>query len=273
MKLMFLATVLGLAGGTVYLWLPTVPPVVTHEVSPAPPVTAIDVTGGYSNRMRKPAGPRSILPRVEEERIPLSRQPVEMAQTPIPASQPLTVRALITTGSLPQTHVATAGRSPVDLVSRIQGELKRLGCFDGRITGRWQSRTKQALARFLARANAQLPVETPDMAHVFILRNYVGGSCQAQLATAQKTQPAEPAASRSQAPTGMMALGANAGIPAPSNPESNASDNRASVGAEAGRVRARSQARQRSLQRKRHQLTRRNERSIQQILQHPLGTF
>ncbi|MBU1212203.1 MAG: hypothetical protein KJ587_13125 [Alphaproteobacteria bacterium] len=272
MKLMFMATVLGLAGGTVYLWIPAAPPVVTKKFLDVPPVAAVDVSSGYSIQMPKPEVPQSILSGVKEKQVPVSRKPVETAQTPIPAGHSPAVRPLVTTGSLPQTHVATAGRSSVDLASRIQGELKRLGCFNGRVTGRWQSRTKQALAGFLAKANAQLPVETSDMAHVFLLRNYSGGSCEAQLATANETQAAGPAASRSPTPAGMMSLGANAHIPAPPGPERNNGESTGSAGADAS-VRVRSQARRRSLQRKRRQLSHPNERSIQQILQHPLGTF
>ena len=71
------------------------------------------------------------------------------------------------------------------LVRDLQRELKRVGCYDGEISGSWSAATRRAMSTFIERVNATLPVEQPD----FILLTLVQGSqpsaCAAKCASDQ----------------------------------------------------------------------------------------
>lgn len=48
------------------------------------------------------------------------------------------------------------------LVRNLQRELQRVGCYAGKIHGLWGPGTRRAMSRFIANANAALPVHEPD---------------------------------------------------------------------------------------------------------------
>ena len=48
------------------------------------------------------------------------------------------------------------------LARELQKELRRVGCYDGEITGVWSSDTRRAMKAFIERMNARLPIEEPD---------------------------------------------------------------------------------------------------------------
>ena len=48
------------------------------------------------------------------------------------------------------------------LARELQMELRRVGCYDGEITGVWSSDTRRAMKAFIERMNARLPIEEPD---------------------------------------------------------------------------------------------------------------
>ena len=49
-----------------------------------------------------------------------------------------------------------------ELVRDLQRELKRVGCYDGEISGTWSPGSKKAMGAFTERVNATLPLEEPD---------------------------------------------------------------------------------------------------------------
>jgi hypothetical protein len=57
------------------------------------------------------------------------------------------------------------------LAADLQRELRRVGCYKGEINGGWTSSTRAAMAIFLERVNASLPIDEPD----YILLNLVEG--------------------------------------------------------------------------------------------------
>src|SRR5262245_12886239 len=56
----------------------------------------------------------------------------------------------------------------------LHKELKRVGCYEGEISGVWSSVSRQAMRRFTEAVNAKLPVEEPDL----VLLRLVQGQAQ-----------------------------------------------------------------------------------------------
>ncbi|CAN1725099.1 Peptidoglycan-binding protein [Hyphomicrobium sp. 1Nfss2.1] len=69
------------------------------------------------------------------------------------------------------------------LVVDIQQELKRAGCYWGRVNGAWNASTRQAMLEFNTRSNAALPVDKPDYMLLSLVKSYGGRSCGAVEAT------------------------------------------------------------------------------------------
>jgi hypothetical protein len=55
--------------------------------------------------------------------------------------------------------------------------LKRVRCYDGASDGNWGAKSKQALQRFIERANASLPIRDPDVVHLSLLQAQRGAVC------------------------------------------------------------------------------------------------
>jgi hypothetical protein len=65
----------------------------------------------------------------------------------------------------PPPTVATRPIDPTDraaLARALQRELKRVGCYQGEITGVWTTSSRMAMKTFNERVNATLPVDNPD---------------------------------------------------------------------------------------------------------------
>jgi hypothetical protein len=79
------------------------------------------------------------------------------------------------------------------LVIDIQRQLKRVGCYYGKLNGSWGSASKYAMKDFMDRVNAALPFEQPDYVHLTLLQAQSGrtcGECPAgQVATAGRCMP------------------------------------------------------------------------------------
>jgi hypothetical protein len=65
------------------------------------------------------------------------------------------------------------------LVLDIQKEMKRLGCYYGRVDGSWGAGSKYALQEFMDRVNATLPVAKPDYLLLSLLQAQSGRVCGA----------------------------------------------------------------------------------------------
>lgn len=65
------------------------------------------------------------------------------------------------------------------LVLDIQQNLKRLGCYYGRIDGSWGAGSKEAMKSFTDSVNATLPIEEPDYLLLTLLQANSGKTCGA----------------------------------------------------------------------------------------------
>ncbi len=73
----------------------------------------------------------------------------------------------------------TDPESRYKLVVDIQQQLKRVGCYWGRVNGAWNANTRGAMSEFTTRANAALPVDKPDYLLLTLLKSHNGRSCGA----------------------------------------------------------------------------------------------
>lgn len=64
-----------------------------------------------------------------------------------------------------------------ELAVEIKRGLKRLGCFDGSISGDWDRSAQLATSAFLATVNARLPVSEPDLILLALVRAQVSQVC------------------------------------------------------------------------------------------------
>jgi len=60
----------------------------------------------------------------------------------------------------PQRFAIPKGREA--LARELQKELRRVGCYEGEISGTWSQSTRRAMRTFIERMNARLPIEEPD---------------------------------------------------------------------------------------------------------------
>ncbi|MBI1651353.1 hypothetical protein [Hyphomicrobium sulfonivorans] len=81
--------------------------------------------------------------------------------------------AVSSDGALAPTDADARYRLIVD----IQQNLKRVGCYSGRVNGSWTDNTREAMQEFTSRANATLPVEEPDYLLLTLLKSYNGRTC------------------------------------------------------------------------------------------------
>jgi len=72
-----------------------------------------------------------------------------------------------------------------ELARDLQRELQRAGCYAGEITGAWSPATRRAMAAFLDRANATLPVNEPDYVLLALVRGHNDIVCSADCPSGQ----------------------------------------------------------------------------------------
>ena len=73
----------------------------------------------------------------------------------------ITVAPHIGKSRIPQERFAIPkGRDA--LTRELQKELRRVGCYEGDISGTWSESTRRAMKTFIERMNARLPTEEPD---------------------------------------------------------------------------------------------------------------
>ena len=77
---------------------------------------------------------------------------------------------------LPAAVAGTPVAGP-ELVSDLQTELKRVGCYDGPIDGIWTPQTRQAMITLVQRSNARLPTDKADHVLLALVKNHTGSAC------------------------------------------------------------------------------------------------
>jgi hypothetical protein len=103
-----------------------------------------------------------------------------------PAIAPVTIAPFIAPSSPQRTDSAARRLSssrPADedarreLVKDLQRELKRVGCYDGDISGTWAPASKKAMAAFNERVNATLPLDEPDYILLTLVQGHGAQAC------------------------------------------------------------------------------------------------
>jgi hypothetical protein len=77
-------------------------------------------------------------------------------------------------------RTSAASANPVDryeLVRAIQRELRRVGCYEGWIDGSWGVGSKRAVASFMDRVNASLPLRDPDYILLTLIKAQPAAVC------------------------------------------------------------------------------------------------
>lgn len=69
------------------------------------------------------------------------------------------------------------GQARANLTRDIQNELKRVGCYDGEISGEWSSSTRRAMKAFIDKVNAALPSDEPDHILRTMVQGHPGNAC------------------------------------------------------------------------------------------------
>lgn len=83
-----------------------------------------------------------------------------------PAPRPAPVVVMIAPRPSEPARAPSANSFATDRVAlarELQRELKRVGCYEGEISGVWSPLTRSAMKAFTGRVNAALPVEEPDV--------------------------------------------------------------------------------------------------------------
>jgi hypothetical protein len=68
-------------------------------------------------------------------------------------------------------------RDRASLVRELQRGLKRVGCYDGEVSGVWTQRSRSAMRAFTGRINAALPVDEPDGVLLALLQGHKDKAC------------------------------------------------------------------------------------------------
>ena len=114
--------------------------------------------------------------------IALSTAP---ASLPVAAEAPSGWQTIISAAPAATPSVLPKTLSPTDpdarykLVLDIQKQLRRVGCYWGRMDGSWGIATKDAMKEFTDRVNAALPLDEPDYIQLTLIQSHGEKTCGA----------------------------------------------------------------------------------------------
>ena len=116
-----------------------------------------------------PMGPSSrtaAQPERQTQLLPLAFHKWSMSHRYGPASAPTAVAAL-----------GSGGAAKGDLVSELQRQLTRIGCYGGEVNGIWTLATRRAMEALIQRVNARLPTAQPEPVHLALAQGQHAGIC------------------------------------------------------------------------------------------------
>jgi Putative peptidoglycan binding domain len=88
-----------------------------------------------------------------------------------------------------------------NLARDIQRELKRVGCYDGDLSGDWNTATRRAMKQFIEKVNAALPSDAPDHILRTMVQGHPGNACgKSGTVTAALMKPSAKVADKSAEP-------------------------------------------------------------------------
>lgn len=149
--------------------------------SPRLPAFATEVV---APRAASPVGQPAEIASAPISAAPSAPAPSAVAPVAVPAAQPAVtswpVVVSVDAGSISgQKRAAKPGDDAArrELVRSLQTEMRRVGCYEGELSGQWTPGTKRALGAFVARLNASLPVEEPDYILLALARSQTASVC------------------------------------------------------------------------------------------------
>jgi hypothetical protein len=89
----------------------------------------------------------------------------------------------------PLQRAIPADGDRVALVRELQKELKRVGCYDGEISGAWTTSSRRAMRAFTDRVNATLPIDEPDQILLSLVQGHRQKTCGAPCPAGQQDGP------------------------------------------------------------------------------------
>jgi uncharacterized caspase-like protein len=121
----------------------------------------------------------------------------KLQQLSRPAGQPDAgnTKTAMVTGTAPVTE-ARGIESPRQIAQDMQRELKRVGCFSGKVDGNWGAQSRKAVEKFNEAVKLELQTETPSAQDVAKVKSYGVNTCE-QVA---QQQPATTAPRREERP-------------------------------------------------------------------------
>jgi hypothetical protein len=102
-----------------------------------------------------------------------SSEPTVETSASTSASQPARVMSAATLATL-RVSAPRVTELSVTGIRALQSQLKRLGCYQGRIDGDWGPASRYAAAKFTSAVNAALPVDQPEPALLALARRHQG---------------------------------------------------------------------------------------------------
>jgi peptidoglycan hydrolase-like protein with peptidoglycan-binding domain len=88
----------------------------------------------------------------------------------------------------PQAQLPRAA-DRIQLSRELHKELKRVGCYEGEISGVWSAVSRQAMRRFTEAVNAKLPIEEPDHVLLRLVQGQAQRVCPCPAASGEAKQP------------------------------------------------------------------------------------
>lgn len=148
-------------------------------------------------------------------------EPVYTVPSPSSAPEPNTPKASEPKRIAPDDQAA--------LARELQRELKRVGCYNGEISGVWTTSSRLAMKTFVERVNAALPIDKPDPVLLSLVQAHreracgvgcpdgqtvqAGGACgPSAVAAAGKEPPPDAKADAAKAGAAAAAAGAAVGM-------------------------------------------------------------
>jgi hypothetical protein len=103
--------------------------------------------------------------------------PGQKSETGSSGGDPVVVTLLPRASEPVPPRPVPAPRDQLSLTRQLQGELKRVGCYGGEISGVWTTATRMAMKAFTDRVNASLPVDKPDHILLALVQSHQGTAC------------------------------------------------------------------------------------------------
>ncbi|MEQ1649491.1 MAG: peptidoglycan-binding domain-containing protein [Hyphomicrobiaceae bacterium] len=107
--------------------------------------------------------------------------PIATATIATSVAAPSKINPVITAPTAPivgeASRVDTNDSRAATLTRDIQRELKRVGCYDGEVSGDWNTGTRKAMKTFIDRVNATLPTDAPDHILKTLVQGHPGNAC------------------------------------------------------------------------------------------------